>query len=443
MTKKSIEPTAQPLKDDISAHLGELFATMTDADFSDTLDNSPYYIGIMSGTSLDGVDAVLCRFYADDEMADNDGKPVAVIASHSMDFPSDLRAALLALTTPNGINEFIKSTPADGVQDAERYAFESELDVFGWASVYYGYVAAELVQTLLAKTELSAMDIAAIGCHGQTVRHRPEWAFSLQLLDPNVLAEHTGIAVVSDFRRRDMAVGGQGAPLVPAFHQAMFGADDSVIGVLNLGGIANITLLARDGQDVQGFDTGVANLLMDAWIQRHTGAAYDKDGAWAASGEIIAPLLKLLLAHPYFQLSPPKSTGREDFHLAWLDGELHKLGASHPDLRYSPADVQATLTELTAISASDAISAHLPADTADKTLLVCGGGALNSHLMARLTHHLPMLRVQSTCSYGVAAMLIEGMAFAWLARQTMLMQAGNVPAVTGASKAVVLGQVCF
>lgn len=386
------------------------------------LSDSPYFIGMMSGTSLDGMDAVLCEFFDEGEQAVN------VVASHSLPFPDDLKSALLALTQPDGTKQYIIK---------HGLGFESELDVFGWASVYYANFASQVVLELLDKANIDAQAVSAIGCHGQTVRHRPQWSFSLQLLDPNVLAERTGIAVVSDFRRRDMAVGGQGAPLVPAFHRAMF-QDPAIKAVLNLGGIANITVLGRDGL-VQGFDTGVANLLMDAWIHQHQGVGYDKDGNWASSGTVIQPLLTLLLEHPFFAKTPPKSTGREEFHLGWLQDNLNQLGLTHPNLAISPADVQATLAELTAQSAANAIKELVT----DGTLIVCGGGALNTHLMTRLQAHLPHLTVQSSAKSGVSPILVEGMAFAWLARQTILGRAGNVPAVTGADKEVVLGQVCF
>lgn len=407
-------------------HSDDFFEQMThlfDDSGANLLDEAPYFIGMMSGTSLDGMDAVLCEFF-------DDAAPV-VIASHSLPFDTNLRDALLALTAPNRVVDYIKDN---------QLGFESELDVYGWASVYYANFAAQVVLELLAKANVDSDKVSAIGCHGQTVRHRPKWSFSLQLLDPNVLAERTGIAVVSDFRRRDMAVGGQGAPLVPAFHQAMFGTDSSVKAVLNLGGIANITVLDHDGTGTpMGFDTGVANLLMDAWVARHTGASYDKDGEMARSGVVIEPLLTLLLGHPFFEKLPPKSTGREEFHLAWLDEMLAKLNHDHPELRYSPADVQATLAELTAVSASRDIARFISSGT----LIVCGGGALNTHLMTRLQTHLSMLNVINSQQYGVHPALIEGMAFAWLARQNILGRTGNVPAVTGADKAVVLGQVCF
>ncbi|WFF38696.1 anhydro-N-acetylmuramic acid kinase [Moraxella nasibovis] len=385
------------------------------------LDAQPYFIGMMSGTSLDALDAVLCRF--DDEHP-------AVIESHSVNFPDDLKAALLALTMPNGVHDFIKEN---------QLGFESELDVFGWASVFYGELAAQVVIELLAKAGIDGESVCAIGCHGQTVRHRPQWHFSLQLIDPNVLTERTGIAVVSDFRRRDMAVGGQGAPLAPAFHEAIFNLDetgDQV--VLNLGGIANITLLSNGTREVIGFDTGCANLLLDGWVKRHTGANFDKNGDWAKSGKVIAPLLEQLLTHPFFGKPYPKSTGREEFHLTWLDAELEKFYKNH-ELSYTPADVQATLVDLTVISVADALTKITPSGK----LFVCGGGALNGYLMSRLAHHLPSWQVQSSEVLGVPPTLVESLAFAWLARQTMLSRTGNLPSVTGASQGVVLGQVCF
>lgn len=404
---------------DFVAQMSQLFD-----DAQDLMADTPYFIGMMSGTSLDAMDAVLCQFF-DDE------RTVEIVASHSLPFADDLRAVLLALTVPNG---------AASVISDYNLGFDSELDVFGWASVYYASFAAQVVIELLEKANISSDKVCAIGCHGQTVRHRPQWAFSLQLIDPNLLAEYTGISVVSDFRRRDMAVGGQGAPLVPAFHQAMFGNHAAIKAVLNLGGIANITLLNQPLDSTQvGFDTGVANLLMDAWIAKHTGKPYDKDGAWAASGQVIEPLLQLLLSHPFFAKKPPKSTGREEFHLAWLNNNLEKLHQNHPSLSYQAADVQATLAELTAVSAASEISRFVD----DGVLVVCGGGAKNQYLMRRLQAHLPTMSVRPSDEFGIDVSLVESVAFAWLARQTILGRTGNLPAATGASRAVVLGQVCF
>lgn len=425
-------PTSLPFDEGFFSHFTEVMNDMMTSEEqqppSNLLADSPYVVGMMSGTSLDGLDAVLCQFY---EIDDDNDEPVEILATVSAPFPDDLRAVLLALTQPNGVADLIKNN---------RLAFESELDVFGWASVFYAEFAASLVNGLLEKAQVTPDEVMAIGCHGQTVRHRPQWRFSLQLLDPNTLAERTGIAVVSDFRRRDMAVGGQGAPLVPAFHQAMFGQSNKRRVILNLGGIANITVL--DGTDnVIGFDTGVANLLIDAWCQRHTEQSYDKNGDWARSGQVIEPLLKALLAHPYFALPAPKSTGREDFNMAWVDSILEQVAHQHPNLAYSPADVQATLSELTAVSVAQAII--YTTDNVTGELFVCGGGAYNGLILARLQAHLPQWLVTTTADIGLSPLWVEATAFAWLAQQTLINAPSNLPSVTGANKAVVLGQVCF
>ena len=425
-------PTSLPFDEGFFSHFTEVMNDMMTSEEqqppSNLLADSPYVVGMMSGTSLDGLDAVLCQFY---EIDDDNDEPVEILATVSAPFPDDLRAVLLALTQPNGVADLIKNN---------RLAFESELDVFGWASVFYAEFAASLVNGLLEKAQVTPDEVMAIGCHGQTVRHRPQWRFSLQLLDPNTLAERTGIAVVSDFRRRDMAVGGQGAPLVPAFHQAMFGQSNKRRVILNLGGIANITVL--DGTDnVIGFDTGVANLLIDAWCQRHTEQSYDKNGDWARSGQVIEPLLKALLAHPYFALPAPKSTGREDFNMAWVDSILEQVAHQHPNLAYSPADVQATLSELTAVSVAQAIM--YTTDNVTGELFVCGGGAYNGLILARLQAHLSQWLVTTTADIGLSPLWVEATAFAWLAQQTLINAPSNLPSVTGANKAVVLGQVCF
>lgn len=442
-----------------------------------------YYIGMMSGTSLDGLDAALCQFWQDEA-----GLQLRLLATHHQAFDPVLQSALLALCRPNGVQDWLKTYPDFG-KNMPLHETESisELDIFGWASVQYAEFASEVVKALLAKTDLDRDAIVAIGCHGQTVRHRPHWAFSLQLLDANVLAERTGICVVSDFRRRDMAVGGQGAPLVPAFHQALFAkqvAQNATTLVLNLGGIANITLLNapfllhKTDQQILGFDTGPANLLLDAWCQRHTGNAFDQDGAWAKTGKIIPALLNRLEQHDFFALPAPKSTGREDFHLAWVDQILGEFADQNQI--FLPEDVQATLTELTAISVAKGIilgleelaqlensnpnyiNDNLPSNHRHTNLraqvFVCGGGALNGYLKTRLLHQLntqfanPTIQTQfgqmhwtihNTEVLGLAPLWVEAVAFAWLARQTLLNQPGNLPAVTGATKAVVLGNICF
>lgn len=411
------------------------YATLSDAleqtvfeSFDDGL-----YIGMMSGTSMDGMDAALCQF-ADDESE----TPMQLVATYSQDFPKRLREVLLALCQPNGVKDLISQADEPN----------SELDWFGWASREYGEFASEVVNTLLQQTDIDADSILAIGCHGQTVRHRPQMGFSLQLVDANIIAERTGISVVSDFRRRDMAVGGQGAPLVPAFHQALFAAPNTTRVLLNLGGIANITVLPatviNEESKVVGYDTGPANLLLDAWAALHTGKDYDAGGAWAQTGQIVEPLLTQLLAHPFFAKSYPKSTGREDFNVAWLQDELQKFDKAAANTRYSPADVQATLTELTAVSAINQIKPFISNNNERKSAVyVCGGGALNNYLMARLQAHLSHCTVETTESLGLDPTWVEAVAFAWLARQTLMGETGNLPAVTGASKGVVLGQVCF
>ena len=421
-------------------HLDDLnYATLTDALEQTVFENfdDGLYIGMMSGTSLDGMDAVLCQFGNDSSAETDTQQPLRLLATLSQDFPPRLREVLLALCQPNGVQELI---PTVGEPN-------SELDWFGWASKAYAEFASEVVNNLLQQSNTDVESVLAIGCHGQTVRHRPQMGFSLQLVDANIIAERTGISVVSDFRRRDMAVGGQGAPLVPAFHQALFATPDSTRVLLNLGGIANITILPANESSVNnspviGYDTGPANLLLDAWTALHTDKDYDAGGAWAQSGQVIEPLLNQLIEHPFFARTYPKSTGREDFNLAWLQSELQKFDQASAHIRYSSADVQATLTELTAMSASMQINMFINAKE-NSSVYVCGGGALNDYLMTRLQAHLPHFTVETTASLGLNPAWVEAVAFAWLARQTLMGETGNLPAVTGANKGVVLGQVCF
>ena len=423
------------------AHIDDLnYATLTDALEQTVFENfdDGLYIGMMSGTSLDGMDAVLCQFGGEE----NTQQPMRLLATRSQDFPLRLREVLLALCQPNGVQELV---PTVGEPN-------SELDWFGWASKEYAEFASDVVNNLLQQSNTDVESVLAIGCHGQTVRHRPQMGFSLQLLDANIIAERTGISVVSDFRRRDMAVGGQGAPLVPAFHQALFATPDSTRVLLNLGGIANITVLPANDSSVNdalvnnrpviGYDTGPANLLLDAWTALHTDKDYDAGGAWAQSGQVVEPLLNQLIEHPFFARTYPKSTGREDFNLAWLQSELQKFDQASAHIRYSSADVQATLTELTAMSASMQINMFIDAKE-NSSVYVCGGGALNDYLMTRLQAHLPHCTVETTASLGLNPAWVEAVAFAWLARQTLMGETGNLPAVTGANKGVVLGQVCF
>lgn len=421
------------------------YASLTDALERTVFENfdDGLYIGMMSGTSLDGMDAVLCQFGNEEDRQ----QPLQLLATYSQDFPPRLREVLLALCQPNGINHL---TPTIGEPN-------SELDWFGWASKAYAEFASEVVNNLLQQSNTDSESVLAIGCHGQTVRHRPQMGFSLQLVDANIIAERTGISVVSDFRRRDMAVGGQGAPLVPAFHQALFSTPNSTRVLLNLGGIANITVLPANANlistnpandalvnnsPVIGYDTGPANLLLDAWTSLHTNKDYDAGGAWAQSGQVIEPLLNQLIEHPFFARTYPKSTGREDFNLAWLQNELQKFDQASAHIRYSSADVQATLTELTAMSASMQINMFINAHE-KSSVYVCGGGAFNDYLMTRLQAHLPHCTVETTASLGLNPAWVEAVAFAWLARQTLMGETGNLPAVTDASKGVVLGQVCF
>lgn len=426
MSEKNLSPTLN-FEEGFFSHFTEILSEVTHSRNS-AFDDAPYFIGMMGGTSLDGLDAVLCQFY---EINEDNNEPVEILASVSEPFPEPLKSLLLALTEPNGVKKIIEN---------QEFPFESELDVFGWASREYAEFASELVKQLLINGHTTPDEVSAIGCHGQTVRHRPEWGFSLQLLDPNVLAERTGIAVVNDFRRRDMAVGGQGAPLVPAFHQAMFGHQQHLPTViLNLGGIANITVL--NSEQVIGFDTGVANLLIDAWCLEHTGQVFDKDGEWAKSGHIIEPLLNEMLSHEFFAKAPPKSTGREMFNMIWVNNLLEKLNHEMPNLAYSPADVQATLTELTAVSVAQAIK-NVMGEVSGQ-LLVCGGGAYNGFLLERLQKNLDHWHVVTTNKMGLSPKWVESVAFAWLARQTLLGVPSNLPSVTGASKKVILGQVCF
>ena len=366
------------------------------------------YVGLMSGTSLDGADAVLADF-------SNAG--IAVLRHASCPFPSALRAELLALNTPGGIEELHRAALAANAL----------------ARVY-----AKLTADLLAGAGVAPQSVVAIGAHGQTVRHRPlefdEVGYTLQLNNPALLAELSGIDVVADFRTRDLAAGGQGAPLVPAFHRALFSRRDQAVGVLNIGGISNLSLLPAgsnpDGT-VLGFDCGPGNALLDHWCQSHLGHPFDDGGEWAASGEVLPDLLNSLLAEPFFARSPPKSTGRDLFNPAWLASHLHGLQAR-------PVDIQATLAELTASACAASIQRHGP-DIGQ--LVVCGGGALNTHLMQRLAGHLPGVEVVSSAQRGLPPQQVEAAAFAWLAHAAVKRQPGNLASVTGARGQRILGAI--
>ncbi len=368
------------------------------------------YIGLMSGTSLDGVDAVLTE-------VDASGRCRSLAHQHQA-FEPALRERLWRLNSPG---------------DGELH--QAALAANGVALAY-----ADVVATLLRQTGRAASDITALGAHGQTVRHRPGefdgTGYTTQLLAGALLAERTGIDVVCDFRSRDVAAGGQGAPLVPAFHAGCFGQAGADVAVLNLGGIANLSLLSADG-GVTGFDTGPANALMDHWCQVHTGQAYDAAGRWAASGQVLPSLLAQLLAEPFFDRAPPKSTGRDLFNPAWLQTQLaawrHSAGGSTEP---RPQDVMATLLALTSHSAAQALQRHLPGA---RSLLVCGGGAFNLRLMDALAAALPGVAVASTATVGVAPDQVEALAFAWLAWAFFQRVAGNRMAVTGARGERVLG----
>jgi len=361
-----------------------------------------YYVGLMSGTSMDALDAVLVDFST---------TPLQISATLSQPLPVELRQQMMALANP-GDNELERAAQAD---------------------ILFARFSASTVQNLLFAAKIPAAEILAVGSHGQTIRHGPnaDPAYTVQIGDGNTLAQLTGITTIADFRRRDMAVGGEGAPLVPAFHASCFQHEGETRVILNIGGIANISILpAKPQQPVSGFDTGPGNMLMDSWIKRCLGDAYDNNGNWARSGRVHEELLEQLLDEPYFSRTPPKSTGRERFNLDWL---LPQLPSG-----ISEVDVQSTLCELTARSIAEAIG-HYAKDC--REILVCGGGAYNGYLMGRLAERLPGCTINSTAQYGLEPRWVEAVAFAWLARQTLNHLPGNLPAVTGAREAVILGAI--
>lgn len=358
------------------------------------------YLGLISGTSADGIDAALVAF-----------EPrLRLVAGRTYAWDAATRERLIALGQGG---------------DAKS------LDELGELDVQVAQAFADAATKLIDEAGIARGDVLALGSHGQTIRHRPEakFPFTWQIGDGNVIAERSGIATVADFRRRDVAAGGHGAPLMPAFHAAMLHSPDEERAVLNLGGIANFTLLPREGA-VRGFDTGPSNALLDAWCERHTGNAFDAGGAFAAQGRIDEALLVRLLDETWFALPPPKSTGREQFHLAWVESRLRG--------NETPADVQATLLELSAATAADALHATQPQT---KRVLVCGGGVHNPLLMARLAARLPGCVVESTAAHGLDPDFVEAMGFAWLARETLAGRPGNLPSVSGAKGPRVLGVV--
>jgi len=356
------------------------------------------FAGLMSGTSLDGVDAALVDFSA--------ARP-SLLGRASRPFDPTLRAELLALQQPG----------EDELHRAARCAN-------ALSRVYAGAVA-----ELLSGARVRAEAVRAIGCHGQTVRHRPDTGYTLQLCNAALLAELTGVRVVADFRSRDVAAGGQGAPLAPAFHAEMLHDRGEHRAVLNLGGIANLTLLPADGP-VTGFDTGPGNCLLDLWAQRHLGAPMDQNGAWAAGAAPDAALLEALRSEPYFAAPPPKSTGRDLFNASWLERRIGGTG--------DPRIVQATLLELTARSVTDALRAHGPQV---RRLIACGGGVNNGRMMQRLAALAAPVSVESSARYGIDPALMEAAAFAWLAWRTLNGRPGNLPSVTGAAGPRVLGAI--
>jgi anhydro-N-acetylmuramic acid kinase len=363
------------------------------------------YVGACSGTSVDGLDVALL------EISES---RVTIVDGTTFAFDPSLRRQLLSL----------------GASEVD------DVDSLGAADTLLGRFIGHSVSEFLESRGLTPQAIHAIGSHGQTVRHRPrsEPPYTLQIGDPNVIAEITGITTVADFRRRDVAAGGEGAPLVPLFHAALFAPTPQPRTVLNIGGIANITTLPRDDAlCTVGFDTGPGNTLLDAWTRSNRQTSFDHDGAWASSGKVDDELLDEMLGHPYLATAPPKSTGRETFSLEWLHRKITSRG-----MILAPADVQATLAELTARTVADGLTrwGHPSGD-----VIVAGGGRLNLDLMGRLRRLLPSHSVAASESHGVNGDCLEAAAFAWLAHRTMAGLTGNVPAVTGASGARVLGAI--
>ena len=366
-----------------------------------------YYLGIMSGTSLDGVDIAL---------TDIQSNQTKLIAADFTLMPANLREKVTAL-----------------IQSGE-----TTLQALGELDHQFGLLYADCVDAFLRQHELKSEQIEAIGCHGQTVWHSPkgQFPFTMQIGDMNLLAAKTGITVVGDLRRKDMAFGGQGAPLVPAFHQAVFFDPNWATVVLNIGGISNVSLLIPE-QPVIGFDTGTGNTLLDQWIEKYQGKAYDKNGEWATSGQVNSDLLAALLDEDFFQLPPPKSTGRELFNLAWLENKIQKIAGKTTALL--PQDVQATLAEFTVQSivlVLNNIQTTLPC-----RLLICGGGAKNQAIMNGLKQALPSWRIQLTTELDLDIDYVEAAAFAWLAYRRMHNLPANLPSVTGAASAVSLGAI--
>ncbi|MBR9805519.1 anhydro-N-acetylmuramic acid kinase [bacterium] len=365
---------------------------------------SKLYIGLMSGTSLDGIDAALI------DLAPSNPQ---LIASLETPMPESLRRDLTALS------------------DSETLQQADLIELMGRADRQIAENYANAVNQLLSKASVKASTIQAIGSHGQTIRHRPEATppFTVQIGDPSTLAELTNITVVADFRRRDIAASGQGAPLAPAFHAAFFKDSASDRAVVNIGGIANITLLPSSG-NYSGYDTGPGNTLMDLWIRQHQQKHFDDKGNWAKSGQVNQALLAQMLSEPFFHTAPPKSTGKETFSAAWLNQHLSAFGA------LEAADVQATLAELTATSIAQALQQE-----AVDSVYLCGGGAHNEAIWDSLQRQLPSATVSSTCSLGISADYVEACGFAWLAAQAINRSPVDTSSFTGADAARILGGI--
>ncbi|MBN1378237.1 MAG: anhydro-N-acetylmuramic acid kinase [Gammaproteobacteria bacterium] len=369
--------------------------------------NSTLYIGLMSGTSMDGVDAALVDF----------SDRCKILSTTFVAYPANIRNSLHELVQPDGL------CVLDDLGNLDQ-----------WLGHLFGQAAVELIE----QSGHSANQIAAIGSHGQTIRHRPSnyssghIPYTMQIGDPNVIAETTGITTVADFRRRDMAAGGQGAPLVPGFHAAVFGVAGEDRVIINIGGIANITVINAD-ESIYGFDIGPGNCLMDRWTQQSFKLPYDTDGQLAAEGTISSELLQCLLEDPYFNQPHPKSTGPEYFNLNWLGEHLMELNVSQ-------TDVLRTLNQLTAVTIADVIKHHSPNSS---IAFCCGGGVHNSTLMNAIKSELPDVNIDTTAKIGIDPDFVEAAAFAWLAKQTLAKKPGNTPQVTGAGKTVILGGVYF
>lgn len=386
------------------------------------MDNSNLYIGLMSGTSADSIDAVLV-----DLSSETPQRTPKLLATHSV--------GLANLKLPD-------KTPIKAEIKALASPCDNELHRMNQLDRTLGQLFAQATNELLTKSELSLDKIMAIGSHGQTIRHYPtsntpsstntDMTYTVQVGDPNSIAQLTGITTVADFRRRDIALGGQGAPLVPAFHQAVFEKPGFSRAIVNIGGIANITVLAGDGSPLLGYDTGPGNGLMDKWIQQHQKKDYDNGGQWASQGNIIEPLLESLMNTPYLKESPPKSTGPELFNSSWINNHLTAYTTANP------ADVQATLLEFTAQTITQALKRHTPTP---REIFFCGGGAYNTILMQRLELLLHPNLIASTTQLGIPPEWVEAAAFAWLAKQTLEGKPGNAPSVTGATEQAVLGAI--